>query len=279
MGTACAQPSGSNLTRYVYFNGYVIEELGESGNVKARNIWGNELLYRRDFTSGNGGYYLYNGHGDVVAIQNSAGNNLNVYEYDIWGNIVSQTEGMSNPFKFAGEIYDEETGYYYLRARYYDPTIGRFISEDTYEGQVDNPLSLNRYTYAHNNPLRYIDPTGNDILEVFLYDKTGYHRYKNDLYFYLINANDIIGYYTMGGKEIYTLIYSKKPIEIAEAITDLSMYFIPIERQVGKFSKIGKWVDKSGEVTEVLLKGLRKVKITERKLQHGKRFWSHGKLE
>jgi len=152
-----------NLTRYVYFNGYVIEELGESGNVKARNIWGNELLYRRDFTSGKGGYYLYNGHGDVVAIKNSTGNNLNVYEYDIWGNIVSQTEGMSNPFKYAGEIYDEETGYYYLRARYYDPAIGRFISEDTYEGEVTNPLSLNLYTYVQNNPLLYIDPTGHKV--------------------------------------------------------------------------------------------------------------------
>ncbi|WP_328204553.1 RHS repeat-associated core domain-containing protein [Brevibacillus nitrificans] len=49
---------------------------------------------------------------------------------------------------------------YYLRARYYDPSLGRFISEDTYKGQVDNPLTLNRYTYVHNNPLRFVDPTG-----------------------------------------------------------------------------------------------------------------------
>ncbi|WP_409978434.1 RHS repeat-associated core domain-containing protein [Brevibacillus sedimenti] len=67
---------------------------------------------------------------------------------------------MSNPFKYSGEIFDEKKGYYYLRARYYDPKIGRFISEDTYKGQVDNPLSLNRYTYVHNNPLRFVDPSG-----------------------------------------------------------------------------------------------------------------------
>ncbi|KZE40469.1 hypothetical protein AV540_25735, partial [Brevibacillus parabrevis] len=59
-----------------------------------------------------------------------------------------------------GEMYDKESGFYYLRARYYDPKMGRFISEDTYKGQVDNPLSLNRYTYTHNNPLRFVDPTG-----------------------------------------------------------------------------------------------------------------------
>ena len=58
-------------------------------------------------------------------------------------------------------MYEEQTGFYYLRARYYDPSVGRFISEDTYKGEVDNPLSLNRYTYVHNNPLANIDPTGN----------------------------------------------------------------------------------------------------------------------
>ncbi len=68
-----------------------------------------------------------------------------------------------NPFAYAGEMYDKESGFYYLRARYYDPKMGRFVSEDTYKGQVDNPLSLNRYTYTHNNPLRFVDPSGHDI--------------------------------------------------------------------------------------------------------------------
>ncbi|MNB99464.1 tRNA(Glu)-specific nuclease WapA precursor [compost metagenome] len=60
-------------------------------------------------------------------------------------------------------MYDAETGLYYLRARYYDPSIGRFINEDTYEGQVNNPLSLNLYTYVYNNPLIYNDPTGHIV--------------------------------------------------------------------------------------------------------------------
>lgn len=69
-------------------------------------------------------------------------------------------ENISNPPKYAGEVYDQETGLYYLRARYYDPALGRFINEDIYEGQINNPLSLNLYTYCYNNPLSYIDPTG-----------------------------------------------------------------------------------------------------------------------
>lgn len=72
---------------------------------------------------------------------------------------------MTNPFLYAGEVYDKESGFYYLRARYYDPKMGRFVSEDTYKGQVDNPLSLNRYTYTRNNPLRFVDPTGHMTFE------------------------------------------------------------------------------------------------------------------
>nr|WP_254068606.1 RHS repeat-associated core domain-containing protein [Brevibacillus sp. 7WMA2] len=70
---------------------------------------------------------------------------------------------MPNPFLYAGEMYDEESGLIDLRVRYYDPNYGRFITEDTYKGQVDNPLSLNRYTYVHNNPLSNVDPTGNCV--------------------------------------------------------------------------------------------------------------------
>lgn len=67
----------------------------------------------------------------------------------------------SNPYRYAGYRYDESTGMYYLMARYYDPSIGRFITEDTYKGHGDAPLSLNGYTYVHNNPVNNIDSTGN----------------------------------------------------------------------------------------------------------------------
>ncbi|MGO4185412.1 RHS repeat-associated core domain-containing protein [Paenibacillus sp. TAF43_2] len=53
----------------------------------------------------------------------------------------------------------------YLRARYYDPSIGRFITKDTYEGEITNPLTMNLYVYTANNPLRYIDPSGHCFTE------------------------------------------------------------------------------------------------------------------
>ncbi|RNB88787.1 hypothetical protein EDM59_06685 [Brevibacillus nitrificans] len=163
-GLRATKVENGTETKYINLNGKVIEELDAAGNVVARNIWGNELLFREDFTAGKGGYYGYNSHGDVVSVTDGSGNNLNTYEYDTWGNVVSETKGMANPFKYSGEIYDEKTGLYYLRARYYDPSVGRFISEDTYKGQVDNPLSLNRYTYGHNNPLKFVDPSGHDAV-------------------------------------------------------------------------------------------------------------------
>jgi len=71
----------------------------------------------------------------------------------------------SNPYRYSGYIFDEETGLYYLKARYYDPETARFLSEDTYLGQAGDPLSLNLYAYVKYNPLKYYDPTGHYVSE------------------------------------------------------------------------------------------------------------------
>ena len=69
--------------------------------------------------------------------------------------------------RYAGYQYDEATGLYYLNARMYDPTVARFLQEDTYTGDVKDPLSLNLYTYCHNNPLIYDDLTGHSIKDIW----------------------------------------------------------------------------------------------------------------
>ncbi|MBG9587208.1 RHS repeat-associated core domain-containing protein [Cytobacillus firmus] len=162
-GLRASKTVNGKTTRYVYFNDVVIEELDENNTPKAQNIYGNELVYRKDLSKNLNGYYFYNGHNDVVKIADKDGKVLNEYDYDVWGNIKSQTEQMSNPFKYTGQVYDEESGLYYLRARYYSPSLGQFITEDTYKGDLTVPLSLNWYTYAHNNPLIYSDPSGHKI--------------------------------------------------------------------------------------------------------------------
>ncbi|XGA14891.1 RHS repeat-associated core domain-containing protein, partial [Paenibacillus thiaminolyticus] len=74
---------------------------------------------------------------------------LNRYTYDIWGNPLKQEEQVPNIFRYSEEYWDAATELQYLRARWYDPSIGRFLTEDTYEGEINNPLSLNLYTYVY----------------------------------------------------------------------------------------------------------------------------------
>ncbi len=162
-GLRIKKMNDSEVTRYHYNeNGQVIAESDDTNVLKAQYVRGpDRLLAKLDNSTNQTYYYLYNGHGDVVQIVDTSGNVVNNYMYDEWGNITTQTEGVTNSFKYAGEMHDEESGLYYLRARYYDPSLGRFISKDTYEGELANPLTLNSYIYAYNNPLKYIDPSGN----------------------------------------------------------------------------------------------------------------------
>mgnify|MGYP001011239774 FL=1 len=73
---------------------------------------------------------------------------------------MTYTETVANRFMYAGEQFDEATGQYYLRARHYDPATSRMLTEDIYRGDIEDPQSLNLYTYCENNPIKYIDPSG-----------------------------------------------------------------------------------------------------------------------
>ena len=160
--------SDSNYTAEVlnilYDRQHVILETGADNSLKTRYIRGINYLARAGASGsgGAGGYstILYNGHGDVIQTVNEAGNIENSYDYDIWGNSTLTLEQYSFSIRYAGEFFDKETGLYYLRARYYNPYIGRFISEDSYWGEDTNPLSLNLYTYCSNDPIQFTDPTG-----------------------------------------------------------------------------------------------------------------------
>ena len=93
--------------------------------------------------------------GSITDITDCDGTVLNHYAYDAFGNRTVEEETVENRFGFAGEMMDAVTGQYYLRARFYNPVIARFLSEDTYYGD-----GLNLYAYCHNNPVRYVDPSG-----------------------------------------------------------------------------------------------------------------------
>ena len=109
-------------------------------------------------------YYVTNLQGDILKIVDSSGNVQATYSYDAWGNLLSSSGILSdiNPLRYRGYYFDEETGFYYLQSRYYDPQIGRFISPDVpsnigVEGTV---ISFNIFIYCNNNPVWGFDPAG-----------------------------------------------------------------------------------------------------------------------
>lgn len=146
------------ITKYVYEYDRVVLETDASGKQIARNILGNNLLSRT--VDGQTINYLYNGHADVTALLNSAGQVIATYYYDAFGNQVETTGTINNPYTYSGYQFDNETGLYYLNARMYDSATARFMQEDTYRGNEYDPLSLNLYTYCSNEPIMYSDPTG-----------------------------------------------------------------------------------------------------------------------
>jgi RHS repeat-associated protein len=137
------------ITTHIWDGSNIVAELGERRTLKDRYIRGVGLV-----KNGQDEYFAFNGHGDTVRLVNSDGNISKRYDYDSFGVEVNPDEDDTNPWRYAGEYCDIETNTYYLRARIYNPSNGRFLSEDPIRH------GLNWYTYVSNNPIRFIDPWG-----------------------------------------------------------------------------------------------------------------------
>jgi RHS repeat-associated protein len=111
-------------------------------------------------------YYQRNGQGDIIGMYNSSGTKVVSYTYDVWGKLLTtsgslaSTLGENNPLRYRGYYYDNETGFYYLQSRYYDPTTGRFISPDVLVSTGQGVLGHNMYAYCLNNPVNMSDESG-----------------------------------------------------------------------------------------------------------------------
>ena len=101
-------------------------------------------------------YYEQDGIGSVSALSNSSGALASTYTYDSFGGLGGSTGTLTNPFRYTGREFDSETGIYQYRARYYDTSIGRFISEDP----IGFRGGANFYRYVFNSPTGLVDPWG-----------------------------------------------------------------------------------------------------------------------
>ena len=107
-------------------------------------------------------YYLHDGLGSVRQLVDTTGQIETNYAYDPFG--VPLVGGdVYNPYQFTGEAWDGEVELLYLRARYYQPEVGRFVTKDPWAGDRSRPGTLNRYHYVLNSPVNYSDATGLDF--------------------------------------------------------------------------------------------------------------------
>ena len=154
--------------RFVYAGASVVGE--DCGEEFYKYYRGTELIGYEDRT-GARRYYRTDAHGDVTGLQDETGETVKTYRYTAYGKEEAgsinpagtstilyqwkqETENIHNPFRYTGEYYDEETGFTYLRNRYYDSSVGRFITEDPIKDGV------NWYCYANGNPIFFFDPWG-----------------------------------------------------------------------------------------------------------------------
>ncbi|MGV8082625.1 MAG: OmpL47-type beta-barrel domain-containing protein [Coriobacteriia bacterium] len=152
----------SGTTVYYHYDGAsgnAIAETDENGTVIATYAYANGVLH--SMTRGGQTYYYHlNAHGDVIALTNASGGVVVSYSYDPWGNPLSTTGGVENPYRYAGYRYDTATSLYYCWNRYYSPSTFRFITKDIYPGKTTNPASMNGYLYCLDDPVNGTDPSG-----------------------------------------------------------------------------------------------------------------------
>ena len=107
-------------------------------------------------------YYFHQDRlGSASLVTNSTGSVVRTVEYTPFGSTWKTSGGFKDDRNYTGQIFDDSTGLYYYNARYYDPSLGRFLTPDIYVQSPYDPQTQNRYAYCRNNPISYSDPSGN----------------------------------------------------------------------------------------------------------------------
>jgi choice-of-anchor A domain-containing protein/RHS repeat-associated protein len=142
----------------------VLEEI-TNGIITTTYSYGHDLISQDK--NGVTSFYHYDGLGSTRALSDVVGTLTDTYDYEAFGEVLTQTGSTENSYLFTGEQFDAGLNQYYLRARYYDQSVGRFTSMDTWMGNNNDPITLHKYAYGNADPSTFVDPSGNNsILEM-----------------------------------------------------------------------------------------------------------------
>jgi RHS repeat-associated protein len=140
----------------------VLEEQNASNIPKTTYVYGDDLISQINAQGTH--TYAYDGLGSTRVLTDVTGAVQNSYGYEAFGELDYQFGNVENHYLFTGEQYDNNVGFYYLRARFYNASNGRFTQLDTFQGMAFEPKTLHKYLYTGNNPIDFVDPSGNMFL-------------------------------------------------------------------------------------------------------------------
>ena len=187
---------GEVMTSHIWDGMHMVGEY-QNGDITAKYLRGLRLVARQyDNTTE---YYNFNGHGDTTSLVDASGNVVVNYAFDAFGNQLTEAQNDTNPFRYCGEYQDFETDMIYLRARYYDPGIGRFISEDPIKD------GLNWYVYCGGNPVNFWDPSGlaDEYLTSLVKKTTGSIRWDEKASMATVTIDGTTKYYLVKDGQVY----------------------------------------------------------------------------
>ena len=172
---------GDVVTDYIWFDGKLIQE--KTGDETIKYYYGADGLKGFSHSTKGNFYYRKNVLGDIIEIIDSFGTVKGKYSYTAFGEctILEDVNGIAtaNPFRYRGYYYDSTTNFYYLKSRYYDPVVCRFITFDDLQYLDPEHIGgLNLYAYCNNNPIMYVDPDGTKIIDIKKIYKVGKKIWK-----------------------------------------------------------------------------------------------------
>ena len=135
---------------------------------KTSYVYSNKLIFSQDNEEKR--YYISDHLGSTSVVLDEDNEIVEENEYYDFGNLKNHEGEENSKYKYTGKEFDEESGLYNYGARFYNPEVGRFITADTIKGKIENPQTLNRYAYTLNNPMKYVDPDGHEVIVVINWD-------------------------------------------------------------------------------------------------------------